>query len=187
MKLKTNYFTLWSNTEYEIRDVGGTFHVWYRLQDTCNVSCRACRVFRFRITELFFFWYVLTDKLSRRDVWRMRSIRKFLLQHIPWRLLTYERNDHWFSNAVIFTRLLLYSTIHIVNQCSSTMRKTRPFFLQKVYFDDFTRFIIILSIIRAGIAQSVWPTGYRLDDQGVGVRVPVGARIITSPCSPDRL
>jgi hypothetical protein len=26
-----------------------------------------------------------------------------------------------------------------------------------------------------------------LDDQGVGVRVPVGARIFTSPCHPDRL
>jgi hypothetical protein len=30
-------------------------------------------------------------------------------------------------------------------------------------------------------------TGYRLDIQGVGVRVPVGARIFTSPCCPDRL
>jgi hypothetical protein len=29
--------------------------------------------------------------------------------------------------------------------------------------------------------------GYRLDGQGVGVRVPVGARIFTSPCRPDRL
>jgi hypothetical protein len=30
-------------------------------------------------------------------------------------------------------------------------------------------------------------TGYELDDRGVGVRVPVGARIFTSPCRPDRL
>jgi hypothetical protein len=30
-------------------------------------------------------------------------------------------------------------------------------------------------------------TGYGLDDQGVGVGVPVGARIFTSPCCPDRL
>jgi hypothetical protein len=30
-------------------------------------------------------------------------------------------------------------------------------------------------------------TGYGLDDQGVGVRVPVVARIFTSPCRPDRL
>jgi hypothetical protein len=30
-------------------------------------------------------------------------------------------------------------------------------------------------------------TGYGLDDRGVGVRVPVGARIFTSPCRPDRL
>jgi hypothetical protein len=30
-------------------------------------------------------------------------------------------------------------------------------------------------------------TGYRLDDEGVGVRVPVGTRNFTSPCRPDRL
>jgi hypothetical protein len=30
-------------------------------------------------------------------------------------------------------------------------------------------------------------TGYGLDDQGVGVRVQVGARILTSPCRPDWL
>jgi hypothetical protein len=29
-------------------------------------------------------------------------------------------------------------------------------------------------------------TGYELDDQGVGVRVPVGVRIFTSPSRPDR-
>jgi hypothetical protein len=29
-------------------------------------------------------------------------------------------------------------------------------------------------------------TGYGLDDQGVGVRAPVGARILSSPCRPDR-
>jgi hypothetical protein len=30
-------------------------------------------------------------------------------------------------------------------------------------------------------------TGYGLDERGVGVRVPVGARIFTSPCRPDQL
>jgi hypothetical protein len=30
-------------------------------------------------------------------------------------------------------------------------------------------------------------TGYGLDDRKVGVRVPVGLRIFTSPCGPDRL
>jgi hypothetical protein len=29
-------------------------------------------------------------------------------------------------------------------------------------------------------------TGYGLDDQGVGFRVQVGARILNSPCRPDR-
>jgi hypothetical protein len=31
------------------------------------------------------------------------------------------------------------------------------------------------------------PTGYELDDRRVGVRVPVGSRIFSSPCRPDRL
>jgi hypothetical protein len=30
-------------------------------------------------------------------------------------------------------------------------------------------------------------TGYGLDDRGIGVRVPVGSRIFTSQCRPDRL
>jgi hypothetical protein len=30
-------------------------------------------------------------------------------------------------------------------------------------------------------------TGYGLDDQGIGVQVPVGVRIYTSPRRPDRL
>jgi hypothetical protein len=30
-------------------------------------------------------------------------------------------------------------------------------------------------------------TGYGMDDREVGVRVPVGSRILTSPCRPDRL
>jgi hypothetical protein len=30
-------------------------------------------------------------------------------------------------------------------------------------------------------------TGYRLDDREVGVRVPVGSRILSFPCRPDRL
>jgi hypothetical protein len=30
-------------------------------------------------------------------------------------------------------------------------------------------------------------TGYGLEDRGIAVRVPVGARIFTSPCRPDRL
>jgi hypothetical protein len=45
------------------------------------------------------------------------------------------------------------------------------------YMDSFT-FIIIISV---GIAA-----GYGLEDRGVGVRVPVGARIICSPHHPDR-
>jgi hypothetical protein len=41
--------------------------------------------------------------------------------------------------------------------------------------------IIIIIIIVVGIA-----TGYGMNDHGVGVRVPVEARIFTSPCYSDR-
>jgi hypothetical protein len=30
-------------------------------------------------------------------------------------------------------------------------------------------------------------TGYGLDDQGVGIQVPIGVRIFSSPCRTDRL
>jgi hypothetical protein len=49
------------------------------------------------------------------------------------------------------------------------------------------------TVIKKTICQCSWDsavgiaTGYGLDDQGVGVRVPVGARIFISPCRPDRL
>jgi hypothetical protein len=40
-------------------------------------------------------------------------------------------------------------------------------------------------ISKAGIVEPV--TGYKLEDQGIGVRVLVVARIFTFPCCPDRL
>jgi hypothetical protein len=38
---------------------------------------------------------------------------------------------------------------------------------------------------RDGVVSIV--TGYGLDDRGVGVRAPVGSRIFSSPCRPERL
>jgi hypothetical protein len=38
------------------------------------------------------------------------------------------------------------------------------------------------------VKSTVWiATGYGLDNQVVGIRVPLGSRIFTSPCGPDRL
>jgi hypothetical protein len=34
---------------------------------------------------------------------------------------------------------------------------------------------------------TTWITGYGMDDRGVGVRVPVGSKILSSPRLPDRL
>jgi hypothetical protein len=45
----------------------------------------------------------------------------------------------------------------------------------------------VTSIVQSRDSSVGIATGYGLDDQGLGVRVPVGARIFTSPCRPDRL
>jgi hypothetical protein len=37
------------------------------------------------------------------------------------------------------------------------------------------------------IFLSVPSTGYGLDDRGVGIRVPVGSKVFSSPLRPDRL
>jgi hypothetical protein len=50
----------------------------------------------------------------------------------------------------------------------------------KIYFSTITMNDSRVSTV--GIA-----TGYRLDNRGVGVRVPVGSRIFTSTCHPDWL
>jgi hypothetical protein len=47
------------------------------------------------------------------------------------------------------------------------------------------QFHLCMSVVNISSYQSV--AGYGLDDQGVGVRVPVEARIFTSPRRPDRL
>jgi hypothetical protein len=54
------------------------------------------------------------------------------------------------------------------------------FLIKPVIKQDHTTIISLNSSV--GIA-----TGYGLDDQGVGVRVPEGSRIFSSPRCPDRL
>jgi hypothetical protein len=49
------------------------------------------------------------------------------------------------------------------------------------------RFNIILAPTRSRDSAVGIATGYGLDDQGVGVRVPVGTRIFTSLCPPNQL
>jgi hypothetical protein len=53
---------------------------------------------------------------------------------------------------------------------------------------QFLRVFLCKSSFRKSRDSSVGiATGYGLDDQRFGVRVPMGARIFTSPCRPDRL
>jgi hypothetical protein len=44
-----------------------------------------------------------------------------------------------------------------------------------------------MTVVRSRDSVVGIATGYRLDDRGVGVRVPVGSRIFSSPRRPDRL
>jgi hypothetical protein len=46
-------------------------------------------------------------------------------------------------------------------------------------------FLSRLHLSRSSVVGTA--NGYGLDDRAVGVRVPVGARIFSSPCRPDRL
>jgi hypothetical protein len=48
-------------------------------------------------------------------------------------------------------------------------------------------FNVFILVIRSRDSAVGVATGYGLDDRGVGVRVPVGSRIFTFPCRPDRL
>jgi hypothetical protein len=80
------------------------------------------------------------------------------------------------SSAVAFN--ILYVTVSFVivsiNR-SHTILKTRLLFLQQVY------------LYRGRDSSVGIATGYRLDDRGVGVQVPVVSRIFSCPHRPDRL
>jgi hypothetical protein len=55
----------------------------------------------------------------------------------------------------------------------------------ELIFEDFERLLFQTGKSWGSAVGIV--TGYVLDDQRVGVQVPVGARIVTSPYCPDRL
>jgi hypothetical protein len=47
--------------------------------------------------------------------------------------------------------------------------------------------LLLLLLQMSGDSVVGIATGYGLDDRGVGVRDPIGSRIFTPRCSPDRL
>jgi hypothetical protein len=60
-------------------------------------------------------------------------------------------------------------------------------FLCIYFFSSDNIFNMATPLIQSWDSSVGIATGYGLGDQGVGVRVPVEARIFTSPCRPDRL
>jgi hypothetical protein len=63
---------------------------------------------------------------------------------------------------------------------SRTALQPTQFYIFVFIYGLFTDVVSDLNTV--GIA-----TGYELDDKGVGVRVPIGSRVFSSPCRPDRL
>jgi hypothetical protein len=55
------------------------------------------------------------------------------------------------------------------------------FYLPHVIYNNYSFIVVSILLCVVGIA-----TGYGLDDRRVGVRVPVGSRIFSSPCRADR-
>jgi hypothetical protein len=75
------------------------------------------------------------------------------------------------------------STFHSTPH-TTAMRTSIP---AKVMIINWLKFpLLIYSVVSRDSAVGI-ATGYGLDDWEVGVRVPVGSRIITSPCRPDML
>jgi hypothetical protein len=76
-----------------------------------------------------------------------------------------------------------WSELHSTESSTSVWEKLESSCIQlfMILFND-----TICSLESRDSAVGI-PTGYRLDDQGVGVRVSVGASILISPCRPDRL
>jgi hypothetical protein len=57
---------------------------------------------------------------------------------------------------------------------------------KKKYFAKFGTVVLIYFVLKRILTVGI-ATGYGVHDQGVGIRVPVGATIFTSLCRPDRL
>jgi hypothetical protein len=82
--------------------------------------------------------------------------------------------------SLVLSALLAFPLYALTAWCLST-DATSPYVLASIYY--FLCWPIFWSRgSSVGIA-----TGYGLDDGGVEVRVPVGSRIFSSPCRPDRL
>jgi hypothetical protein len=76
--------------------------------------------------------------------------------------------------------------------CSTLSYKTYTVYLLEVIinFQYILLLLLLLYLLMTEDSQDSVvgiATGYVLDDQGVGIRAPVGARIFTPPPRPDRL
>jgi hypothetical protein len=72
------------------------------------------------------------------------------------------------------------------NSLSSVSFSSFSFFISSSFFAVMLLFLL-LHLPRSRDSSVGIATGYGLDDRGVGVRVPVGSRIFSTPRLPDRL
>jgi hypothetical protein len=88
-----------------------------------------------------------------------------------------------FTGASTCGKLVSVSRAAVPRQCFPVWRHNTPAVLQDIQYFSFC------TVLGNGSWDSVagMATGYGLDDRGVGVRVPVGSRIFSSPRSPGQL
>jgi hypothetical protein len=92
-------------------------------------------------------------------------------------------HSHWtgsFCRILLSTLLLKTEAVHLL---WSYVYNEKEHHLYLIW----SRLMNLLLKERKNCSWKNTSTYVSLDDQGVGVRVPVGARIFTSPCRPDRL
>jgi hypothetical protein len=111
-----------------------------------------------------------------------------------------ERWDHGFADAYPRLPLRRLSCLRkgrsrvrgISNVCSDLLvqklsQKEKNYPVYAFTFQNSMVNICTTSFYKSRDSAVGIATGYALDDQGVGVRVPVGSRIFSSPRRPDRL
>jgi hypothetical protein len=136
-------------------------------------------------------WKWARGRVGRK--WRM-CLLEICLCKVIWTKMTQSRLQCLWSWTSIFIYLLIYylfihSLIHLfvrpINSANKvSLEWTAALNLWKV------KYYLLLLLLLFGVSRDsavCIATGYGLDDREVGVRVPVGSRIFTCPCRPDRL
>jgi hypothetical protein len=119
-----------------------------------------------------------------------KLIVEFLLMNCWNVIFSFIRHDRVLCNVSqkvknnIFSRpnyIYSYVNLYICNTLISNPLKNLSKLFVKIYVINYWK------LIRSQDSAVSIATGYGLDEQGIGIRVPVGPRIFSTPRRPDRL